>query len=64
MTPEQMRLLHPLRPQTPAEQMVNVINLAWTCWPLSVVHAAVVGYCETFSAVLDPLPADFCSVID
>jgi hypothetical protein len=60
MTPTQRRLLHPLRPQAPGEKLCNLINLAWTLWPLSVCHAAMLAYCETFSAVLDPLsPGDF-----
>lgn len=60
MTPEQLRQLRPLRPQTPAETLCNAANLAWTVWPLSAVRAAVVGYCEAFSAAIDPLPRDFC----
>jgi hypothetical protein len=60
MTPEQLRLLCPLRPQTPVETLCNVANLAWTVWPFSAVHAAAIGYCEAFLAVIDPLPRDFC----
>lgn len=60
MTSEQMRLLHPMRPQTTAETLCNVVNLAWTVWPLSAARAAFVGYCEAFSAAIDPLPTDFC----
>jgi len=64
MTPEQLRLLCPLRPQTPAETLCNVANLAWTVWPLSAVRAAAIGYCEAFLAVIDPLPRDFCQCPD
>jgi hypothetical protein len=54
MTPEQLRTLFPLRPRTPTERLCSVANLAWTIWPLSAVRAAVFGYCETFSEVIDP----------
>lgn len=56
---ELFRRLSPLRPQTPAETLCKAANLAWTVWPLSAVRAAVVGYCEAFSAAIDPLPRDF-----
>lgn len=60
MTPKQRRLLHPLRPPAPGEMLCNLISLAWTVWPLSACHAAMLAYCETFSSVLDLLsPGDF-----
>lgn len=58
MTPQQLRLLFPLRPQTATETARNLVSLAFTIWPLSAIHAAWTGYCETFSAALDPMPRD------
>lgn len=55
MTPEQKRLLCPLTPQTPAQTAVNLVSALSLAWPFSVARAAVIGYCETFAAVLDPI---------
>lgn len=55
MTPQQRRLLYPLTPQTPEQQLVNLISAISLAWPFSIVRAAVLGYCEAFTAVLDPL---------
>lgn len=56
MTPEQQRLLCPLTPQTPAQQVVNAASALSLAWPFSIARAAVMGYCETFVAALDPMP--------
>lgn len=64
MTPEQMLLLHPLTRQTPAQELRNALQALMLCWPLSIVKAAVDGYCEAFVAALDPLPANFFEILD
>jgi hypothetical protein len=56
MTPEQQRLLCPLTPQTPVQTAVNLVSALSLAWPFSIARAAVMGYCETFVAVLDPMP--------
>lgn len=57
MTPQQKRLLHPLTPQTPVQQLKNAIKVCLLCWPWSIVHAAAIEYCTTVSSRLDPLPS-------
>lgn len=65
MTPEQKRLLCPLTRQTPVQTACNLVSAMSLAWPFSIARAAVMGYCETFVAVLDPisLPAA-CGMAD
>lgn len=64
MTPEQMRLLHPLTRQTPVHELRNALQACALCWPWSIVKAAVDGYCAAFVAASDPLPANFFEILD
>lgn len=54
MTPQQLRLLCPLTPQTPVQKVVNLLSAISLSWPFSIARAAIIGYCEAFVAVLDP----------
>jgi hypothetical protein len=55
MTPQQRRLLCPLTPQTPVQTVANAAAALSLAWPFSIARAAAIGYCETFTAVLDPI---------
>lgn len=55
MTPQQKRLLHPLTPQTPVQQLANLVAALSLAWPCNGARTFVLAYCETFSAMLDPI---------
>lgn len=55
MSPEQQRLLNPLTRQTPVRRLANCAAAISLAWPFSIVRTWVLTYCETFSAVVDPL---------
>lgn len=61
MNPEQKRLLGPLTKQTPVQKVVNLAAVVSLAWPFSISRVWFLAYCETFSAVLDPvsLPATY-----
>ena len=55
MRPEQKRLLSPLTKQTPVQKAVNLAAVISLASPFSIPRVWFLAYCETFSAVLDPL---------
>ncbi len=55
MTPEQKRLLYPLTRQTSTQKAANLAAAVSLAWPFSIARTWLLTYCETFSAMIDPI---------